>query len=162
MGVGPDNFKSSVKITVTRQNNPADGELCYAVIEKAVPKGLWDNNLDPNFDPECFLTNVPSGIEIRPANEVGAGASTRIDLDVFKYSVEHYYQGNDESQKYAFNWERAGEFKATAGEIDARVENNPARAALLKDLGVTSKVKIRRNIVANDFMSAPQIGKLQN
>jgi hypothetical protein len=171
MAVSPNDLNSTLNITVKRETAAADGELKYEVIKKTVPKGLWEGVLDgditPDLDPKAFLNKVPSGIEIKPAAELGAGASATINLDVFKYSEASYYQGDDPSKEYAFNWEIPGGFtldkqdaETRRKKIEAEVASNPARAALLKDLDVAVTVSMRGNIVAGDFMSAPQIGKL--
>jgi hypothetical protein len=175
MAKSASDFKSSLKITVSRNDQPADGQLSYTVIEKAVPKGLWegvsDKDLTPNLDRETLLKRVPSAIEIKPATEPVEGPSATIDLEVFTYSEEKYYQDNDRAKEYAYKWEPPGGFdpRTDAGDAEARrnliaagVESNPARAALLKDLGLDGKVKIRANIVVNDFIGAPRIGTLQH
>ena len=174
MAKSAQDFNSTLSITLKRGDVAADSDFSYDVIQKTVPKGLWDSDLTPErlkdtdltpeLSHESFLDDVPSGIEITPANGPLPGASATIKLDVFKYSEFNYEPPKDQ----AYVWEPASGFapspasdeKTRRKKIEAGVETNPDRAALLNELHVPVEVKVRGNIVANDFMSAPQLGKL--
>ena len=162
-------FESSLTIAVTKGDTVAHSKFNCKVIQKPVPKGLWDEEPELEIDEHTLLTNVPSAIEIKPLGGLDPGKSATIDLEVFQYSETPYYQGDDRSKDYAYFWDPPGGFKPPSKQddaqtrrklIEATVGSNPARDAWIKKLGVAADVNIKGNIVAGDFMSAPQIGKL--
>ena len=164
-------LESKLTIAVKRGSQFAHDDFNYEVIQKAVPKGLWDDwdeKVEPDVHDDSFLDKVASGIEVKSGKEVIAGGSATIDLNVFAYSEESYYQGEDSSKDYAYFGEPPGEFKpldvgdakAKRKKIEDTVGSNTAREAWRRKLGLDVEIHVRGKIVAGDFMTAPQIGTL--
>ena len=171
MAVTATAFKSTVIISVNRKGAAgAAKEFLYELIQKQLPAGLWAERLDtstPRHE-DAFLKNVPSGVEIRPRNEVTGGESATIAAE---YSVGYYPSGavQPRDDTFAYEWQPPGGFTAVpdAGDVDARrkfieanVGTNKRRNALLKELDMTINVKMSGDVIAGDFISPPQIGNI--
>jgi hypothetical protein len=169
MAVSAANLISNLTVIIKKRgSDPVDGKFNYSVINKKVPAGLWGQTAVPNLNGDTFLDNVPAGIEITPGEHPAPGETATIDLKAFTYSEGYYPKGEKGPDGHAYDWEPAGSFVPSpdAREAEARrkairdgVATNPGRASLLKELGVTVNVNIR-GTVADDFVSAPQIGTL--
>lgn len=168
MAVDAARLKSNLTVSVKKGSEVVDGEFTYKVITKTVPKGLWGQTPEPDASGKQFLETVPAGIEIKPGKHPSPGETATIDLKVFEYSEVYYPNGGDHPDGHAYGWESASSFVPAPDAKDAKtrrkkiresVGRNKERAALMKAFGLTFKINVRETI-ADEFVSAPQIGTL--
>lgn len=161
-GVGPmaitaAKLDSDLIVAVKRGNEPVDDKFNCSVIKKKVPAGLWGESASPKLNGNNFLDRVPAGIEITPGDAPKAGSTTTVDVK--RLSLPETPHRN------SYAWGPAISFKPSSDEADARdairtsVGSSARRSELLAELGLDIKVNIRDK-VADDFVSAPQIGNL--
>lgn len=172
-GIGPMAVKaaelnSKLTVKITKDSHPVDAEFKYTAVKKKVPAGLWGQDVSPQLNAGSFLENVPSGVEITPGEHPAPGQTAIVDLKLFDYSNSYYPKGESEPDGDAYHWERDGAFVPSTEARDAQtkrkkiregVTNNSARTSLLEKMGVKIDVHVKAR-VADDFVSAPQIGTL--
>jgi len=172
-GVGPmdipaANFSSTFTVNVKKGSDLVNSDFNYSLVTKRVPAGLWGESVNPKLEKPGFVERVPSGVEIVPGAEVKPGDTATIDLACFEYSDAYYPKGGKVIDGDAFAWEREGSFtplpdmedpKDRREKIRVGIKDNARRASMLKELNVKADIKIGAT-VADDFVSAPQIGTL--
>ena len=172
-GVGPmdltaGKFSSTFTVNVKKGTELVNPDFNYSLVTKRVPTGLWGQTVKPGLNQRSFLDDVPSGVEIVPGAEVRPGDTATIDLAYFEYSDAYYPRGGKDIDGDAFAWERESSFtplpnmedpKDRREKIRVGIRNNPRRASMLSELNVKVDIKIEET-VADDFVSAPQIGTL--
>ena len=173
-GVGPmavkkEAFKTSnLTISITKNSVPSgDDDFKYTLVKKIVPAGLWGESATPSLTGEKFLKDVATGIEIRPGSEPTGGNTSKIDLKEFEYSTDFYHgslpDGNAFKWGPAISYVRSKDLKdpqSKRAKIRDTIASNNKRAALLSELGLPFRIKIRQE-VADELLSAPQIGTLE-
>ena len=163
-GVGPmavtkDRLTSNLTITVKRGSVTVDG-FKYSVIKKKVPVGLWwGEKASPKLNGDSFLDGVPSGVEITPGEQPAAGKTNIVEVKKLNIGETPHPKRNTWGPAISFVSADMKDAQARRAAIGSTVERNSERAALLKDMGVTIDIKIKKTLAA-DFVNAPQIGKL--
>jgi hypothetical protein len=163
-GVGPmavtkDRLTSNLSITVKRGTTTVDG-FQYSVIKKKVPVGLWwGEKQSPKLNDESFLDGVPSGVEITPGEQPAAGKTNIVEVKKLNIGETPHPKRNTWGPAISFVSADMKDAQARRDAIGSTVERNSERAALLKDMGLTIDIKIKKTLAA-DFVNAPQIGKL--
>ncbi len=143
---------STLSITITKTDGPVTSKLKYSLIKKLVPAGLWGETSTPSLTGAKFLENVATGIEITPADPPASGETKKIDVDLFKFKNEPYPN--------AFEWEGGSKFVPSDVKIADSVASNKQRDNLLAELGMKFSIRVKKT-VADDFVTAPQIGTLE-
>ncbi|HET6975852.1 MAG TPA: DUF6603 domain-containing protein [Pyrinomonadaceae bacterium] len=182
MAVTKDELDSTLTVTIEKHGVGVNDKFKHSLIKKLVPAALWESVkvdatgkrlLEVDVNAEKFLKDVPAGIEITPRAQPKGGQTSKIHLKVFEYSDAFYPVGEEKPKGHAYEWQPASAFKplpqvealptfeeirqARIGEIRKTVASNQRRAALLAGLGMTFAVNIDGK-VADDFLSAPQVG----
>jgi uncharacterized protein DUF6603 len=161
MGLSSSAFTSVLRITITREGDPVEGEFDFSPILKNVPAGLWGQSASPSLGGERFIVGALTGFEIKPKGQSVAGASKPIP------AANLQIEGDTISD--AFKWGSPGRFtevSATEQEritmIDETIESDAVRAArdqILNALGVTAEIDLE-GMSAEKFLFAPQVGAL--
>ena len=162
-GVGPmavtkDRLTSNLTITVKRGTATVEG-FKYSVIKKKVPVGLWwGEKASPKLNGESFLDGVPAGVEITPGEQPEAGKTNIVEVKKLNVGESRHPKAYAWGPAISFVSAGMRDPQARRDAIGSTVESNSERDALLKAMGVTIDIKIKKTLAA-DFVNAPQIGK---
>jgi len=161
-GVGPMAVKagklhSNLTVTVMRGDVRVDDKFKYSVVKKKVPAGLWGESVAPSVTGDRFLDRVPAGIEIVPSKPPDGGKTASVTVKVLAHREDRYpdvYAWGPASLAPAGD---KGDARAKRKKIRDSIVSNSKRAQLMAELNVQIDVNVKESI-ADDFVSAPQIG----
>jgi uncharacterized protein DUF6603 len=144
---------SNLTIDIKKNGVTVTGkQFKYSPIKKLVPAGLWGESATPSLTGTKFLEDVATGIEIVPGESPKSGETKNIAVEVFKFKDEPYRDD--------FKWQRGIKFVPSDKKIADSVVSNQLRDTLLATLGLNFDISIGKT-VADDFLTAPQIGTLE-
>jgi hypothetical protein len=159
MEVAPDNFVSTLTITIKRNNNDAESDFAFVPVKKNVPAGLWGKSLTPDLNGQSFIREALTGFEIIPNEPTKPAITADIDRGYLQYSNPKPISGayslahvcgftplpwNDEKRK-----QKIKESIVNKATIDARKQ-------LLAVLSIGADIDLS-DTVSDEFLIAPMI-----
>jgi hypothetical protein len=164
IGVGPMALRfgavtATQRITITRDGDPAADVFSFTPVLKRAPVALWGEAIQPDLNGRSFIDNTLAGFELRPRRLAHEHATHAIARNRLQFDTELVGVSLDSP---------ASRFAPASAQsrtlINAQIENPDtaaARAELLRTLGFDPAiVSPGMSVIANDFLLAPQIGRM--